>query len=140
MVALTIAVSITVFIALIEFGFLDRLAYGYISLFIITVIGGSLIPIDIPIIVSVSAALGTAPIPLIIITAIGFIIGITINYFLAQILGKTYVEQKLSPKKYEHIAGWWDKWGLTLLIAFAFVPFLPFYALILLAVFLLPIY
>ena len=71
MVALTIAVSITVFIALIELGFLDRSAYGYIGLFIITVIGGSVIPIGIPIIVSVSAALGTAPIPLIIITAIG---------------------------------------------------------------------
>ena len=71
MVALTIAVSITVFIALIELGFLDRSVYGYISLFIITVIGGSVIPIGIPIIVSVSAALGTAPIPLIIITTIG---------------------------------------------------------------------
>ncbi len=125
LIALMASVSIA-FLAIVESGFLDRSAYRYASLFIVMIVGGSIIPIGSPIIISTSAALGMAQTPLIIITAIGFTIGITINYFLAQILGESYVEKKLSVEKYEHTVRWWNKWGLLLLIAFAFIPFLPF--------------
>jgi len=117
---------ISIFLVIAESGLLGKSVYRYVSLFIITVIGGSIIPIGSPIIISASAASGMAQTPLIIITTIGFTVGITINYFLAQILGKSYVERKLSVKRYEHAVRWWDTWGLALLIAFAFIPFLPF--------------
>lgn len=72
------------------------------------------------------SVLGMAKIPLIIIATVGYTIGVTINYFLAKILGKSYVEKKLSKKRYEVIVRWWNKWGILLLIAFAFIPILPF--------------
>ena len=95
LIILMASVSIA-FLTIVESGFLDRSAYGHVTLFITTIIGGSIIPIGSPIIISTSAALGMAQTPLIIITTIGFTIGITINYFLAQILGKSYVERRLS--------------------------------------------
>lgn len=73
-----------------------------------------------------------AKISLIIIAAVGYTIGVTINYFLAKILGRSYVEKKLSKKRYEIIVRWWNKWGILLLIAFAFLPILPFNILALL--------
>ena len=125
LIILMASVSIA-FLAIAESGFLDRSAYGHVTLFITTIIGGSIIPIGSPIIISTSAALGMAQTPLIIITTIGFTIGITINYFLAQILGKSYVERRLSAERYNRTVRWWDSWGLLLLIAFAFIPVLPF--------------
>jgi membrane protein YqaA with SNARE-associated domain len=105
------------------------LRYGYIGLFFISIFGGSIIPVGSPIIVISFAALGLDKLAIIVIASIGFVIGLAINYYLAEILGYNYVERHMTPKNYDDLMRWWNRWGIGLIVAFAFVPVLPTSAL-----------
>ena len=99
--------------------------YGYISLFAITTLGGSIIPVGSPFMVLGGAAFGLEKVPIVIIAATGYTTGFLINYYLAKVLGKTYVKTRMSEKRYKLICSWWNRWGLLLLVAFSFVFILP---------------
>ena len=98
---------------------------AYLSLFIITTLGGSIIPVGSPFLVLGGAASGMDKIPLVLIAATGYTTGFLINYYLAKFLGRRYVEERISTDRFELISGWWNRWGLLLLVAFAFVFILP---------------
>jgi membrane protein YqaA with SNARE-associated domain len=104
--------------------FLDT--YGYFGLFLITFIGGTLIPLGSPAAVTTAGISGMPKIPVILVSTLGYTIGILVNYFLAYKFGSEYVKRKLSEEVYEEMVIWWQKWGLFLVIVFALFPVLPF--------------
>ncbi len=115
---------IIIFIS-VRFGAMGRPIYAYLSLFIITTLGGSIIPVGSPLLVLGGAASGMDEVPLVLIAATGYTAGFLVNYYLAKFLGKSYVEERISTDRYELISGWWNRWGLLLLVVFAFVFILP---------------
>ena len=101
-------------------------AYGYIGLFLITFLGGTVLPLGSPAAVSIAGFLGMAKIPVILVATAGSTLGILVNYFLAYKLGAEYVKKKVSPEVYEDVILWWNRWGVLLVITFALFPILPF--------------
>ncbi len=104
--------------------FLD--VYNYIGLFLITFLGGTILPLGSPAAVSAAGFLGMAEIPVIIVAATGFTVGVLVNYCLAYKLGANYAKKKISPEIYEDVVLWWNKWGVLLVVVFALFPVLPF--------------
>jgi len=124
MTYLAFIILIIIFTSVI-FDATGRPIYAYLSLFIITTLGGSIIPVGSPLIVLGGAASGVDKIPLVLVAATGYTAGFLVNYYLAKFLGKSYVEGRISTNRYDLISGWWNRWGLLLLVAFAFVFILP---------------
>ncbi|MDY6864699.1 MAG: VTT domain-containing protein [Halobacteriota archaeon] len=116
----SILITLGVMIGVIRHGF-----SAYLSLFIITTLGGSIIPVGSPLLVLGGAASGMDKIPLVLIAATGYTAGFLVNYYLAKLLGRRYVEDRISTDRFELISGWWNRWGLLLLVAFAFIFILP---------------
>lgn len=108
------------------------LKYGYLGLFIITLLGGTFFPVGSPAIVATAGAIGMPKIPVVIIASVGYTIGICINYLLAYGFGIHYVQKKIGREVYEDLSDWWNKWGTILVISFALFPILPFNLLALL--------
>lgn len=100
--------------------------YGYFGVFILTLIGGTLVPIGTPAIVAGAAAMGMSEPLLVLVSTLGTTIGTLITYLLAYYLGTRYVKKKLSKGVYEDLTEWWNKSGFTLVIVFAAIPILPF--------------
>ncbi len=110
----------------------NLLSYGYFGIFIITLLGGTFFPVGSPAIVATAGALGFPKIPVVIITSVGYTLGICINYFLAYEFGTHYVKKKIGNEVYKDISEWWNKWGILLVVLFALFPILPFNLLALL--------
>jgi len=102
------------------------LKYGYFGLFFITFLGGSFIPAGSPAAVGAAGMFGMETLPTILVAAVGYTLGIYLNYLLAQKLGRPYVERKMSKEAYGDISRWWNRWGYLLIVAFALLPILPF--------------
>ena len=100
--------------------------YGYFGLFFITFLGGSFIPAGSPAAVGAAGMFGMETLPTILVAAVGYTLGTYLNYFLAQKLGRPYVERKMSKEAYDDISRWWNRWGYLLIFAFALLPILPF--------------
>lgn len=99
--------------------------YGLVGIFLMTILAGTIVPLGSPALVAAAAAFGLPKVPLIIVTAVGFTIGITINYYLAYFLGRPYVTKKVSQDKLDGIMRWWNKWGVGLYVIFGLIPILP---------------
>lgn len=100
--------------------------YGYIGIFAATLIAGTIIPLASPALVAYAAGFGLEPILLVITATAGNVIGVLINYYLARLLGMAYVEKKFSGDSFRSLVGWWNRWGILLLVGFGVIPFLPF--------------
>ncbi|MDY6958477.1 MAG: VTT domain-containing protein [Halobacteriota archaeon] len=116
----SLSIAMGVMVGVVGHGF-----SAYLSLFIITTLGGSIIPVGSPFLVLGGAASGMDRIPLVLIAATGYTAGFLFNYYLAKFLGKGYVEERITTERYETISRWWNRWGLLLLVAFAFIFILP---------------
>ena len=123
-IRLSLIASIVIVIFVIS-GVFGHQIYKYISLFLITTLGGSIIPVGSPFIVLGGAVFGVERVPFIIIAATGYTTGFLINYYLAKFLGKSYVVERMSEERYESISRSWNRWGLLLLVAFVFIFILP---------------
>jgi membrane protein YqaA with SNARE-associated domain len=101
------------------------ITYGLVGMFFVTILAGTVVPLGSPALVAFASALGLPIIPLVIIATLGFTIGITINYYLAYFLGRSYIIKKGLQDKLEDIMKWWNIWGVRLYILFGLVPVLP---------------
>lgn len=99
---------------------------GYIGLFFITFLGGTVIPLGSPAAVASAGLLGMPKFLVMIVSATGYTLGVTINYLLAYKLGSSYVENKISEEVFRDLVSWWNRWGMLLVITFALFPILPF--------------
>jgi len=104
--------------------FLDT--YGYFGLFLITFLGGTVIPLGSPVAVATAALLGMSKFLIILISSFGYTLGTLVNYYLAHKFGISYIKKKISEDVYEEIVNWWNRWGILLVILFALFPILPF--------------
>jgi len=100
-------------------------SYGLIGVFVATIIAGTVVPLGSPAIVACAAGFGIPLAPLIVVASVGYTLGVTINYYLARIVGTKYVEGKVSKEKLEGMVRQWERWGILLLIVFGLVPGLP---------------
>ena len=101
------------------------LNYGLTSIFLATILAGTVIPLGSPALVAAAALSGVNPIQLVIVASVGFTLGMTINYALAYKLGRPYVAKKFPPDHLEDINRAWNKWGIPLYIIFGLIPVLP---------------
>jgi membrane protein YqaA with SNARE-associated domain len=101
------------------------LQYGYLGLFLITFLGGTIFPLGSPAAVAAAAMLKMPPTNVIIISAIGYTLGALVNYYLGYKFGSKYVEKKISKEVYEDVVEWWNEYGILLVILFALLPILP---------------
>jgi len=60
-----------------------------------------------------------------ITAAIGFTVGMTINYFLAYRLGRPFISKKLGVEELETVTALWNRWGWILYVVFGVIPVLP---------------
>ena len=100
-------------------------SYGIIGIFFVTILAGTIVPLGSPAIVAAAAMFGVNPIALILVSSIGFTIGMTINYALAYKLGRPFVAKRMPPNQLQDIERVWNKWGITLYIFFGLIPVLP---------------
>jgi len=100
-------------------------SYGLIGVFVATIIAGTVVPLGSPAIVAFAAGFGIPIAPLIVVASVGYTLGVTINYYLARIMGTKYIERKVSKEKLEGMVRRWKRWGILLLIVFGLVPGLP---------------
>ena len=121
---LSLVASVAIFTFIIS-GVFGQQIFKYISLFVITTLGGSIIPVGSPFIVLGGAVFGIERVPFVIIAATGYTTGFLINYYLAKFLGRSYVMGKMSEERYESISQLWNRWGLLLLVIFVFIFILP---------------
>jgi len=101
------------------------LAYGLVSIFIATIIAGTIIPLGSPALIAAAAHFEVNPIALIIVSTTGFTIGMIINYILAFRLGRPYIEKKMKQKDLEEMTFIWKKWGWLIYVIFGAIPILP---------------
>ncbi|MBS7620784.1 DedA family protein [Candidatus Bathyarchaeota archaeon] len=99
--------------------------YGILGVFLATILAGTVIPLGSPALVVAAASLGIHPLPLVVTATIGFTTGMTINYFLAYRLGRTFVIKRLGAEKLEEATFLWSRWGWILYTLFGLIPFLP---------------
>ena len=99
--------------------------YGIPGIFFATILAGTVVPLGSPALVVAAASLGLHPIPLAIVATTGFTIGMTINYYIACHMGRSYVTRKIGRKKLEDITGLWSRWGWILFVLFGLIPFSP---------------
>jgi len=99
--------------------------YGFLGIFIATILAGTILPLGSPSLIVIAASLGLHPILLALIAAIGFTIGMMINYALAYSFGKTFVIKKIGKEKLEETLNIWINWGWLIYLIFGFIPALP---------------
>jgi len=104
----------------------EFLGYGYLGLFLLTFLGGTVLPLGSPAAVATAAMLKMPAINVIIISSLGFTLGVLVNYYLGYKFGSKYVEKKISKEIYEDLVEWWNEQGIFLVIIFALFPILPF--------------
>ncbi|MBS7655998.1 DedA family protein [Candidatus Bathyarchaeota archaeon] len=103
--------------------FVER--YGFIGIFLAAILAGTIVPLGSPALVTAVASFGLHPINLALVAAVGFTIGMVINYALAYNLGERYVIKKIGVEKFKEISYLWMKRGWVLYIIFGFIPALP---------------
>lgn len=115
-----IAITVSIFF------YRDKIAelesYGYLGVFLVTLVSNATIILPVPGIIIV-LALGTAlsPVLLGLVAGIGAAIG-EITAYMAGYSGRGLVENR---KLYDRLAGWLRKWGVIVIFVFAVTP-MPF--------------
>ncbi|MEM0357193.1 MAG: VTT domain-containing protein [Candidatus Bathyarchaeia archaeon] len=99
--------------------------YGFVGIFLATILAGTVVPLGSPALVVAAASFGLNPILLAITAAIGFTVGMTINYFLAYHLGRPFISKKLGVEELETVTALWNRWGWILYVVFGVIPVLP---------------
>lgn len=99
--------------------------YGFVGIFLATILAGTVVPLGSPALVVAAASFGLNPILLAITAAVGFTIGMTINYFLAYRLGRPFIVKKIGVEELETVTALWNKWGWILYAVFGVIPVLP---------------
>jgi len=99
--------------------------YGLPGTFIVMVLAGTALPMASPLIVAFCASLGAPLLPLALIAALGYVIGLMVNYGLGYFLGLKFVRERVREEKFEKLSSWLDKWALALVAAFALIPATP---------------
>jgi len=98
--------------------------YGLAGIFLLTIAAGTLVPLGSPALV-VAASPFVNPVLLILVATFGFTIGMTINYGLAYMLGRPYIQKRVPAEHLEEITCVWNKWGWTIYTIFGLIPVLP---------------
>ena len=98
--------------------------YGLAGIFLVTIAAGTLVPLGSPALV-VAASPFVNPVLLILVSTVGFTIGMTINYGLAYLLGRPYIQKRVSTEHLEEIRYVWNKWGWGIYTIFGLIPILP---------------
>ncbi len=117
--ALAIALAITVGVYLLRDRLEDVAQYGYLGIFLISILGNATIILPVP--TFLTAFLGGGvfnPILVGVISAAGATIGELTGY-LAGVGGKAIVEDRAL---YERFRGWMERYGLFALFALAAIP------------------
>jgi len=99
--------------------------YGLVGIFFATIIAGTIMPLGSPALLVAAASFGLNPALLAITAAVGFTIGMTVNYFLAYHLGRPYIVKKMKAEELEATTLLWNKWGWILYVFFGAIPILP---------------
>jgi membrane protein YqaA with SNARE-associated domain len=101
------------------------LKYGFIGVFIATVIAGTILPFGSPLVVTFASGFGLPIIPLILVATSGFTIGLTTCYFLAFFLREKYILNRMSRETFQSLALKWNQRGYWLCVVFSLVPGFP---------------
>lgn len=99
--------------------------YGFLGIFLATILAGTVVPLGSPALVVAAASFGLNPALLALTATAGFTIGMTINYFLACRLGRPYLVKKLGTEELETATALWNHWGWIIYVLFGFIPILP---------------
>ncbi|MEM3673544.1 MAG: VTT domain-containing protein [Candidatus Bathyarchaeia archaeon] len=99
--------------------------YGFLGVFCVTILAGTIVPLGSPALVVAAASFGLQPILLTLVATAGFTVGMTINYGLAYRFGRPYVIRKVGADRLEEMKSLWSKWGWIIYTVFGFIPFLP---------------
>jgi len=99
--------------------------YGLVGTFLVMILAGTALPMASPLIVAFCASLGAPLLPLALVAALGYVLGLMVNYGLGYVLGLKFVRGKVPPERFERLSSWLSKWGLGLVAAFSFLPATP---------------
>ncbi len=100
-------------------------AYGLVGIFCATVVAGTVVPLGSPALVVAAALFGVPKLPLVVVAATGFTVGMAVNYGLVYSLGRPYLLKKISATKLEELTGLWARWGWMIYVTFGLIPVLP---------------
>lgn len=100
--------------------------YGFIGMFIIAFLGGTLIPVPIePILGAVAVLGGNKAILFLIATILGHTLGCIISFYLARLLREPFVYKRVSKEAIKSFHDFWKKHGDITLFITALIPVLP---------------
>lgn len=99
--------------------------YGFVGIFFATILAGTVVPLGSPALVVTGASFGLDPVFLALTAAVGFTIGMTINYLLACRFGRPFLAKKMGAEGLEAATAIWNRRGWILYILFGAVPILP---------------
>ena len=115
--ALAILISVLIFLNRDKFGNLE--SYGYVGIFLISVLGNATIVLPVPVILTVFLGGGIFnPLAVAVVTSLGATIGELTGY-MAGISGRGLIENK---GKIEKVKNWMSKHGLWTLFVLAVIP------------------
>ena len=101
------------------------LQYGFIGVFVATVIAGTILPFGSPLVVASASGFGLPILPLILVATSGFTVGVITCYFLAYFLREKYVSNRMSQVTFQSLALKWNQKGYWLCVIFSLVPGFP---------------
>jgi len=115
--ALAILISVLIFLNRDKFGNLE--SYGYVGIFLISVLGNATIVLPVPVILTAFLGGGIFnPLAVAVVTSLGATIGELTGY-MAGISGRGLIENK---GKIEKVKNWMSKHGLWTLFVLAVIP------------------
>jgi len=105
-------------------------SYGLPGTFVVMILAGTALPLASPAIIALCASLMISPTPLALtalalVAALGYTIGLMLNYVLGRLFGMKFVEEHVSQERFERLSTWLDRWGMGLVAAFCLVPMTP---------------
>ena len=98
--------------------------WGFFGVFVLMLVSGTLMPLGSPGLVAIGAGSGLPALPLAIISALGYTIGVVIDYTIGA-LGKPLAKRRLKGERLRDLTTWWNLHGWTICIVFGLVPGLP---------------
>ena len=118
LLALALAIAISVVIFIYRDKFTDLQGYGYLGLFVLSILGNATIVLPVPVVLTAFLGGGIFnPFLVGVVVSLGATIGELTGY-LAGMSGR----EALNGKKFEKINSWMKKYGLWTLFALAAIP------------------
>ena len=139
MLKATVAGILLILVALIAIDFLaDRypstfdsaqqfvLQNGLPGIFVVVFIGSSLLPFPTDLVYSVAVKLSKAnPVPVIAVAVLAAFVASLVNYFLALVLRRKFVERMISKKELKEAKEMFDRYGPIPIVLFGVIPASP---------------